>query len=67
MSLSAMIEIPRPFYPSAKLRTGKAQDTLQAKRKTVMPAKASIQCGGGGAKTQNLPACAGMTDLGVDF
>jgi len=27
---------------------------LQAKRKSVMPAKAGIQCGGGGTKTQNL-------------
>ena len=65
MSLSEMVEIPR----------------LQAKRKSVMPAKAGIQCGGGGAKTQNLDSrfslrlirpkpCggfAGKTEWEVDF
>ena len=38
MSLSGMVEIPR----------------LQAKRKSVMPTKAGIQCGGVGAKSPNL-------------
>ena len=46
MFLSGMFEIPRPFDA--------AQDTLQAKRRFVMPAKAGIQWCGGGAKTQNL-------------
>ena len=37
MSLSGMVEIPRPFDPSARLRTD-AQGMLQAKRRVVMPA-----------------------------
>ena len=39
MSLAGMVEIPRPFDV--------AQDMLQAKRYSVMPAQAGIQCGGG--------------------
>ena len=46
MSLSGMVEIPRPFEG--------AQGMLEAKRKSVMPANAGIQCGGVRAKTQNL-------------
>ena len=46
MSLSGMVEMPRPFDG--------AQGMLQAERKSVMPANAGIQCGGVGAKTQNL-------------
>ena len=39
---------------------------LQANRKSVMPAKAGIQCEG--AKTQNLDSrLAGMTEGDVDF
>jgi len=41
-----MVEIPRPFDG--------AQGMLQAKKKSVMPAQAGIQRGGGGANTQNL-------------
>ena len=73
MSLSAMVEIPRPFDG--------AQGMLQAKRRSVMPAHAGIQCGGGGAKTQNLDSrfslrlirpkprggFAGKTEWEVDF
>ena len=52
MSPSGMSEIPR----------------LQAKRKSVMPAQAGIQRGGGGANTQTwIPAFAGMTEGQVDL
>ena len=39
VSLSRMVEIPRLF--------DRAQDMFQAKRRSVMPAQAGIQCGGG--------------------
>jgi hypothetical protein len=43
MSLLGRVEIPRPFDPSAKLRTGRARDMLQAKRSSVMLAYAGIR------------------------
>ena len=50
MSLSGMVEIPRPFAMTA--------DMLQAKRSSVMPAEAGIQCGGGGRRKTWIPASA---------
>ena len=71
MSLSGVVEIPRPF--------DRAQDMLQAKRRSVMPAPdqsrgqapAGIEVirrrGGSRPALVWIPAFAGKTDGAVDF
>ena len=68
MPLLGMVEIPHPFDPSARLRTGYAQGMLQAKRKSVMPAKAESSAVAEGRRHKTwIPAFAGKTEGDVEF
>ena len=68
MSHSGMVEILRSFDRTQDGPFDRAQDMLQTKRRSVMPVKTGIQiCLRFKSKTAWIPACAGMTRIGVDF